>query len=68
MSDVILPEWRNWQTQQTQNLPLATTYRFKSGLRHHLQHKASRGFREAFFDDKNRVQHLTGHYIQDKNA
>ncbi len=33
------PKWRNWQTQQTQNLPLATTCRFKSGLRHHLWNK-----------------------------
>ena len=30
-----LPKWRNWQTQQTQNLPLATTCRFDPGLRHH---------------------------------
>lgn len=30
-----MPEWRNWQTQQTQNLPLATTCRFDPGLRHH---------------------------------
>ena len=28
------PEWRNWQTQQTQNLPLARAWGFESLLRH----------------------------------
>ena len=37
---LLTPAWRNWQTQQTQNLPLATTYRFKSDRRHHLKFKA----------------------------
>ena len=44
-----LPVWRNWQTQQTQNLPWATMCRFESGHRHHLILLASRGFRGAFF-------------------
>ena len=26
--------WRNWQTQQTQNLPMATSYGFESHHRH----------------------------------
>lgn len=26
--------WRNWQTQQTQNLPVATSYGFESHHRH----------------------------------
>ena len=29
------PEWRNWQTQWTQNPPLATTCEFESRLGHH---------------------------------
>ena len=45
----VMPEWRNWQTHQTQNLALATTYRFKSDFRHHLKSKASRVFLGAFF-------------------
>ncbi len=28
------PLWRNWQTQQTQNLPVATSCRFDPGQRH----------------------------------
>ena len=44
-----LPVWRNWQTQQTQNLPWETMCRFESGHRHHLILLASRGFRGAFF-------------------
>jgi hypothetical protein len=28
--------WRNWQTQQTQNLPLFGASRFDSGEGHHL--------------------------------
>src|SRR5688572_25852072 len=31
------PEWRNRQTQWTQNPPLARACRFKSGLGHHLK-------------------------------
>ena len=37
-----LPVWRNWQTQQTQNLPLATMCRFESGHRHHEKTKEPR--------------------------
>ena len=43
-----MPKWRNWQTQWTQNPPLATACRFKSGLRHHekikLRYFCSRAF------------------------
>ena len=42
------PKWRNWQTQQTQNLPLATTCRFKSGLRHHKELRSLRFSVEIF--------------------
>ncbi len=42
-----VPKWRNWQTQQTQNLPYANTCRFESGLRHHSKIKASE-ISEAF--------------------
>ena len=28
------PMWRNWQTHQTQNLAVVTSYRFDSGHRH----------------------------------
>ena len=31
-----MPEWRNWQTQWTQNPPLATTCEFESRLGHHI--------------------------------
>ena len=33
---VLVPKWRNWQTQQTQNLPPLKACRFESGLRHHF--------------------------------
>ena len=41
LHDSKVPKWRNWQTQQTQNLPYANTCRFESGLRHHLKILAS---------------------------
>ena len=39
----------NIQGHLTQNLPLATTCRFKSGFRHHRNYKASRLFAGPFF-------------------
>ena len=44
-----VPKWRNWQTQQTQNLPYANTCRFESGLRHHSKIKASGDSGSLFF-------------------
>ena len=55
-----LPVWRNWQTQQTQNLPWATMCRFESGHRHHLILLASRWFRGAFFVHRFQTMYATG--------
>jgi hypothetical protein len=37
-----VPKWRNWQTRQIQGLVWATTWGFKSPLRHHDEHEGTR--------------------------
>lgn len=34
---IIMRHWRNWQTQDTQNIPVEIPYRFKSDMPHQLE-------------------------------
>jgi hypothetical protein len=37
-----VPKWRNWQTRQIQGLVWATTWGFKSPLRHQMKPEGAR--------------------------